>query len=49
MTQKVFDPAKYRSIYAILPTPFNKDLSVDYGALESIVEFCIECGTRFGE
>jgi len=38
------DPGKFRGIYAILPTPFNKDLTVDYGALESIVDFCVACG-----
>jgi len=36
----------YRGIFAILPTPFNKDLSVDYGALESIVDFCAACGVH---
>ncbi|MCL2059079.1 MAG: dihydrodipicolinate synthase family protein [Oscillospiraceae bacterium] len=33
----------YRGIFAILPTPFNADLTVDYGALENIVEFCAAC------
>ena len=33
----------FRGIYAILPTPFNADLSVDYGALDSIVEYCVAC------
>jgi len=37
---------KYRGIYAILPTPFNGDLSVDYGALENIVEYCVACGAH---
>ena len=33
----------YRGIFAILPTPFNSDMSVDYGALENIVEFNVAC------
>ena len=41
-----FDSAMYRGIFAILPTPFQKDLSVDYGALESIVDFCAACGAH---
>ena len=35
---------KFRGIFAILPTPFRADLSVDYPALESIVDFCVACG-----
>lgn len=35
---------KYRGIFAILPTPFNADQSVDYAALEQIVDFCAACG-----
>ena len=38
------NPGGFRGIFAILPTPFNKDLSVDYGALENIVEYCVACG-----
>ena len=34
----------FRGIFAILPTPFNADLSVDYAALENIVDFCAACG-----
>jgi 4-hydroxy-tetrahydrodipicolinate synthase len=37
---------KYRGIYAILPTPFNSDLSVDYGALENIVDYCAACAAH---
>lgn len=37
---------QFRGIFAILPTPFNADLSVDYGALESIVDFCAACGAH---
>ncbi len=36
-------PDHLRGIYAILPTPFNADLSVDYGSLESIVDYCVAC------
>ena len=41
-----FDPGRFRGIYAILPTPFHGDLTVDYEALESIVDFCVACGAQ---
>ena len=37
---------QYRGIFAILPTPFNADQSVDYGALENIIDFCAACGVH---
>ena len=39
-------PGGYYGIFAILPTPFNGDMTVDYGALENIVEYCVACGAH---
>lgn len=36
----------FRGVYAILPTPFHDDLSLDIEGLREVVRFCIACGAH---
>ncbi|MBO7094371.1 MAG: dihydrodipicolinate synthase family protein, partial [Spirochaetia bacterium] len=35
---------KFEGIYTALITPFNKDESIDWGALKALVDFQVESG-----
>jgi dihydrodipicolinate synthase/N-acetylneuraminate lyase len=37
---------QWQGIFAILVTPFNDDLSIDWQTLEREVAFCLECGVH---
>ena len=36
----------WRGVFAIVPTPFKSNLSVDYEGLRQIVRFCLDCGIQ---
>jgi 4-hydroxy-tetrahydrodipicolinate synthase len=36
----------FRGVFAVLSTPFDESLMVDWDGLRRIINFCIECGVH---